>query len=104
MELYSSKVLEISLSSIENTIESSISHLNVKEKNFLKYILNKNINDLIPIELSKKLNVTNRTIVNWCSKLSMNGFLIPNLVNKRIRSYSITEFVKSNKKEIIRLL
>ena len=104
MELYSSKVLELSLSSIENTIEGSVSHLNVKEKNFLKYILNKNINDLIPIELSKKLNVTNRTIVNWCSKLSMNGFLIPNLVNKRIRSYSITEFVKNNKKEIIRLL
>lgn len=104
MELYSSKVLELSLSSIENTIENSISHLNVKEKSFLKYILDKNINDLIPIELSKKLNVTNRTVVNWCSKLSMYGFLIPNLVNKRIRSYSVTEFVRNNKKEIINIL
>ena len=104
MELYSNKVLELSLSSVENTIEGSISHLNVKEKNFLKYILERNINDFTPIELSKKLNVTNRTIVNWCSNLSMNGFLIPNLVNKRIRSYSVAEFVRNNKKEIISVL
>ena len=104
MELYSSKVLELSLSSIENTIAGSVSHLNVKEKNFLKYILENNINDLIPIELSKKLSVTNRTIVNWCSKLSMNGFVIPNLVNERIRTYSLADFVKKNKKEIINIL
>lgn len=104
MELYSNNILELSLSSVEHTIENSVSHLNIKEKFFLKYILEKNINDLVPIELSKKLSVTNRTIVNWCSKLSMNGLLIPNLVNKRIMSYSVADFIKNNKKEIISIL
>ncbi len=104
LELYSNKIVELSISSVENTIENSVSHLNIKEKTFLKYILNKNIMDIVPIEFSKTMNVTNRTIVNWCSKLTMNGFLSPNLVHQRIRSYSITEFVKQNKKEILNIL
>ena len=30
-----------------------------------------------------------------------NGFLIPNLVNQRIRSYSLSEFAKCNEKKIL---
>ena len=50
------------------------------------------------------INYTNRNriakpIIN--SKLTNNGFLIPNIVNQRIRSYSLSEFAKRNEKNII---
>ena len=104
MELYSNKVLELSQSSVESTIEGSISYLNSKEKLFMKHILKNSVNSIVPIEMAKVLNVTNKTIVNWCSKLAAHGFISPNLVNKRIRSYSLSQYVKDNKATIIKLL
>lgn len=104
MKLYSSKVLELSKASVEDKLIGSLSHLNSKEKQFLKYLLNNKYINIVPIEVSKKIGVTNRTIVNWCSGLSKNGILIPNLVNKRIRSYDLSDFVKRNSVEIEKML
>ena len=47
------------------------------------------------------MNLNNKTIINRCVKLTNNGFLIPNIVNQRIRSYSLSEFTKRNTKKII---
>ncbi|MEE1258207.1 MAG: Fic family protein [Lachnospiraceae bacterium] len=44
---------------------------------------------------------TNKTIINRCAKLANNGFLIPNIVSQRIRSYSLSEFAKRNEKKIL---
>lgn len=65
------------------------------------FLLKRRMFEFTPIEVSKMLNVTNKTIINRCAKLTSNGFLIPNIVKERIRSYSLSEFAKRNKKQII---
>lgn len=60
--------------------------------------------EFTPIEVSKKLGVTNKTIINRCAKLTTNGFLISNIVKERVRSYSLSEFARKNQKKIIDLV
>lgn len=101
MELYSNKVYELSLSSATDELTSALSHLSVKEKQFLVFLLQKSLLEFTPVEVSKKLGVTNKTIINRCAKLTSNGFLIPNIVKERVLSYSLSEFAKANKEEIV---
>ena len=101
MELYSNKVCELTMSSTDNELDTCLSYLNSKEKDLLVYLLNNRAFEFTPIEISKKLGVTNKTIINRCAKLTLNGFLIPNIVKERIRSYSVTNFTKSYKKQIL---
>ena len=61
------------------------------------------IREFTPIELGKKLGVTNKTVINRVAGLVQHGFLIPVLVNERIRSYQISELTKENEEEIIKL-
>lgn len=104
MELYSKKVFEISNETKNNNVESSLSFLNNKEKELLLFILDKNIKEYTPTQLSKQIGVTNKTIINRTVKLVNNGFIVPILVKERIRSYTISEFTKINKKEIVTLI
>lgn len=101
MELYSKKVCELSEASADYGTDESLSHLSSKEKDLLAFLLNNRIFEFTPIDISKKLGVTNKTIINRCAKLSSNGFLIPNIVKERIRSYSLSAFSKENSKKII---
>lgn len=101
VELYSKKVCEISASSAQDELDSALSHLNVKEKDFLVYLLKKCLFEFTPIDVSRQLDVTNKTVINRCAKLAANGFLIPNIVKERIRSYSLSGFAKENSKAII---
>ena len=87
--LYASKVLAIALSETKNNNQERESHLSKKGKAFLDYLIKHNISIVIPIDLAKKMNVTNRTIINWCSELAKNGYLKPIIVNKRIRQYEL---------------
>ena len=57
-----------------------------------------------PIEISKEIGVTNKTVINRLSVLVKNGFVAPILVNTRIRSYELTRFTKENKDRIIDML
>lgn len=101
MELYSNKVCELSKSSTDDELDGSISYLNTKEKDLLVYLLKNRMFEFTPIEVSKKLGCTNKTIINRCAKLTSNGFLIPNIVKERIRSYSLSSFSRKNEKQII---
>ncbi len=101
MELYSKKVCELSKASTYDALDGSLSYLNAKEKELLGYLLNNHIFEFTPIEVSKKIGVTNKTIINRCAKLTTNGFLIPNIVKERVRSYSLSEFAKKNAKKIV---
>ena len=56
------------------------------------------------IEVSKELNVTNKTVINRLAALVKNGFVVPNMVKERIRSYELSEFTKQNEKKIKKLL
>ena len=104
MELYSKKVCELSKTSADDDFDGSLSYLNAKEKDLLAYLLNNRMFEFTPIEVSKKLGVTNKTIINRCAKLTTNGFLIPNIVKERVRSYSLSEFARKNQKKIIDLV
>lgn len=101
MELYSKKVYELSNQVKRNNVSANLTHLNIKERDFLLYILKNNFREFTPIELAKKMNVTNRTIINRTTNLVNNGFIVPVLVNKRIRSYALSEYTKKNKNDII---
>lgn len=101
VELYSKKVYEISKGMQADDLDGGLSYLNAKEKDFLVFLLKQRLLEFTPIEVSKMLRVTNKTIINRCAKLTNNGFLVPNIVNQRIRSYSLSEFAKRNEKKII---
>ena len=101
VELYSKKVYELSKGAQTDDLDGGLSYLNAKEKDLLVFLLKKRLLEFTPIEVSKMIGVTNKTIINRCAKLTNNGFLVPNIVNQRIRSYSLSEFAKRNEKKII---
>ena len=104
VQLYSNKVCDLQISSNETDVEGSISYLRGKEKELLLLLIKKYKREFTPIEVSKELKVTNKTVINRLSVLSKNGFVVPIMVNKRIRSYELSEFTKDHEKEIIKLL
>ena len=81
---------------------SCLSYLNAKEKEFLAFLLKKRLYEFTPIEVSKMLGVTNKTIINRCAKLVNNGLLIPIIVKTRARSYRLSDFSKTNEKKILK--
>lgn len=101
VELYSKKVCDIAGGVLADDLDGSLSYLNTKEKEFLVFLLKKRLLEFTPIEVSKMLEVTNKTVINRCAKLTNNGFLVPNIVSQRIRSYSLSEFTKRNEKQIL---
>ena len=104
MQLYSGKVKELSLSSGKDELEGSLSYLKTKEKELLSLLINKSKQEFTPIEISKEIGVTNKTVINRLSVLAKNGFVAPILVNTRVRSYELTVFTKDNKDRIIDLV
>lgn len=87
--LYASKVTEIATNSVNNNEKERINQLSSKAKALLDYITKEKILEFSPIKLAKAFDVSNRTIINWCIELCNNGYLKPNMVNKRIRTYSV---------------
>ena len=101
VELYSKKVCELSRGVQADDLDGSLSYLSAREKDLLAFLLKKRMLEFTPIDVSKMIGVTNKTIINRCAKLTNNGFLIPNIVSQRIRSYSLSEFTKRNEKKIL---
>ena len=101
VELYSKKVCELSKGVEADDLDGSLSYLNAKEKDLLVFLLKKRMLEFTPIDVSKMIGVTNKTIINRCAKLTNSGFLVPNIVSQRIRSYSLSEFTKRNEKNIL---
>ena len=56
------------------------------------------------VNVNTHAKVTNKTVINRLATLVKNGFVIPNLVKERIRSYELSDFTKQNEKEIRKLL
>ena len=102
--LYSGKVCDLQLSSNEDDIEASISFLKGKEKELLILLIKRFKREFTPIEVSKELSVTNKTVINRLSVLVKNGFVVPILVNERIRSYKLSEFTKNHEKGILKAI
>ena len=102
--LYSNKVCELSESSNNESLAGSLSYLKGKEKELLLLLMKNYKREFTPIEVSKDLKITNKTVINRLAALVKNGFVIPNMVKERIRTYKLSDFAKQNEKEIILLL
>lgn len=98
--LYSNKVCDLQSASNEADVQGSLSYLKGKEKELLLLLIKKYKHEFTPIEVSKEFKVTNKTVINRLAVLSKNGFVIPIMVNQRIRSYELSEFTKDHEKEI----
>lgn len=101
VQLYSSKVCDLQHSSNEDEITGSISYLKGKEKELLLLLIRKYKREFTPIEVSKEMSVTNKTIINRLAVLVKSGFVVPILVNQRIMSYQLSDFTKKNEKAIV---
>lgn len=102
VELYSSKVCELSAGAGQDGLAAGLSHLSAKEKSLLAYLLENRIYTFTPIEISRQIGVTNKTVINRCAALAANGFLVPNLVKERIRSYDVSDFAKAGEEYIVK--
>lgn len=100
VKLYSRKVCDLQLSSEEEDIAGSLSFLKEREKELLVLLISNYRGEFTPIEVSKQLSVTNKTVINRLAVLVKNGFVIPILVNKRIRSYKLSEFAINHERQI----
>lgn len=104
VQLYSNKVYELSESSSCQEVEGSVSYLKEKEKALLSFLIKRYRREFTPIEVSKVIGVTNKTIVNRLSVLAKNGFVEPMIVNERVRSYKLSDFTKKHEKELKKAL
>ena len=99
--LYSGKVRELSESSSGEELEGSLSYLKGKEKELLVLLLKKYKGEFTPIEVSKELGVTNKTVINRLAVLVKCGFVEPKMVKERIRSYRLSSFAKEHEEGIL---
>ncbi|MCM1144134.1 MAG: Fic family protein [Blautia sp.] len=102
VELYSSKVCSLSLEAGDESLYTALSHLSLKEKEFLVFLIEKHLYEFTPIDVSRIMKVSNKTVINRCAKLTGNGFLIPLIVKERIRSYRFSDFTVVNEEKILK--
>ena len=67
----------------------------------MKILIKKYKREFTPIEVSRDIYVTNKTVINRLAVLSKNGFVVPIIVNQRIRSYVPSEFTRKKETEIV---
>ena len=99
--LYSNKVRELSESSSGEEVEGSLSYLKGKEKELLLLLFKKYKREFAPIEVSRDLGVTNKTVINRLAVLVKNGFVKPIMAKERIRSYELSDFSREHEDEIM---
>ena len=104
VKLYSGKICDLQLASEEEDIAGSLSFLKGREKELLQFLIKNYRGEFTPIEVSRELSVTNKTIINRLAALVKNGFAVPILVNERIRSYELSEFTRDHEKEIMKII
>lgn len=104
VKLYSGKICDLQLASEEEDIAGSLSLLKGREKELLQFLIKNYRGEFTPIEVSRELSVTNKTIINRLAVLVKNGFAVPILVNERIRSYELSEFTRDHEKEIMKVI
>lgn len=100
VQLYSRKVCELSMASMEESAAAGLSFLNSREREMLALLIDRRKYEFTPVEISRMMGVTNKTIINRCANLVANGFVEPVMAKERIRSYRLCEFTRLNEKEI----
>lgn len=104
VELYSNRVCELSKRSNERELFVGLSYLNAKEKELLVFLIKRHLYEFTPIEVSKIIGVTNKTVINRCARLADSGFIVPMIVKERIRSYKLSDFTVQNEKKLLEVI
>ena len=104
VELYSERVCELSQESNEESLYTGLSHLKSREKELLRFLLDNHLYEFTPIDVSRKIGVTNKTVINRCVNLTANGFLVPIIVKTRIRSYVLSDFTREHEARLKEIL
>lgn len=102
VRLYSKKVCDLQLNTGAEDVAASLSYLKSREKELLMLLIKKFNRNFTPIEVSKELDVTNRTVINRLAVLVKNGFVVPILANQRIRAYRLSAFAEDHKEDCLR--
>ena len=89
VDLYARKASELALEASATVLASSLTHLKPRERAFYEHLVQSGVVEFTPIDMARKLDVSNRTVINWCAGLAKNGLLEPRLVKQRIRSYKV---------------
>ena len=101
--LYSNKVRQLSRSSSTEALKNCLSHLKGKEIDMLVLLVRNHRGEFTPIEVSREIGVSNRTVITRFASLARVGLVAPHLVNERVRSYELSDFAKQHEKEIKKL-
>ena len=102
VELYATKVYELSVSSSGMQVLGGLSYLNAKEKALLQFLLQKNYREFAPAVVCKSFGVSSRTIINWAVNLVRHGFVSPDGATARVRKYALTPFALENCESILK--
>ncbi len=104
VDLYSGRVCDLQKISKEESVAGSISYLKNQEKELLLLLIKKYKKEFTPVEVSKYISVTNKTVINRLAVLAKNGFVVPIMAKQRIRYYKLSEFTGNNEKEIVKVI
>ena len=89
VELYAQRAVSLAESVANESVEASLSHVNARERAFYEELVERGIAEFTPVQMAKEFGVSNRTIINWSTKLAACGLLEPQLVKQRTRSYRV---------------
>ena len=104
VELYSTKVRQLSLEIRDEDIAGGLSHLSMRERDMLEYTIGNKLYEFTPIEVSRNIGVTNKTIINRCAALARNGYIVPIMINERVRSYRMSDYTIENSEQIVEVI
>lgn len=102
-KLYAKKVAALTEETTGQQLQESLSHLSQRERNFLNFILSRNVYVIRPNDVAKLSGLSRRTVQNRCIKLVQQGYLAPEAYKQRIQAYHLTEFAKENKEQLINM-
>lgn len=102
--LYSNRICDFQIQSSEEEVSGSLSYLKSKEKELLAFLIQNYNREFTPVEISKEISVTNKTVINRLAVLVKNGFVIPNLVKERIRTYELSAFTVEHKEDLLKAI
>ena len=86
VKLYSGKVCDLQLASEEEDIAGSLSFLKGKEKELLQFLIRNYRGEFTPIEVSRELSVSNKTVITQKGRKMSVSFLFQKLWEKKLRS------------------
>ena len=91
VELCAQKASSIVQSALDESLETSLSHLKAHERKFFEYLQSRGVTQYKPIDVARDLGVTNRTVINWSAALAKQGLVEPVLIRERIGSYRLVD-------------